>query len=206
MIIKVALQSDDEIPEVYRVLQVPGFKQMGMLHKAIQASFGLWNYHLYQFDVVSGGLPYRVYSFKESWEEDKALRKRQRANWENLDKYDQADDLRRRELRMNQILIGDFLMGVTQAEYQYDFGAGWRFDITVLEPEAEDESENFFVLESVGPDLTEDAHYEFLEELKKFYDDPSRLLRGEVDLSIRRVVDQNLGLTLLKLNDGTIHW
>jgi hypothetical protein len=203
MIIKVTLSLEKDLPEVSRTIRIPAFKQMRQLHRAIQSSFGLWDYHLYQFDVTEGVIPYRVYSFTESWQDDKLKQKQQLSDWDNLHPFAKTDDLRNKELKMHQIRIVDFFLGTQRVKYQYDFGEGWEFDIRVIDGDFDEgESDNFIVLETEGPDITEDARFEFYDALNELALNPAALVEGSVDLSWRRVVDQNVNLMLLKLNDG----
>ena len=68
IIFKIQLR-DIKKPPVWRRLEIPGSFTFDEFHETIQAAFGWWNYHLYQFEKSPFGYGWTVKMPSESdWE------------------------------------------------------------------------------------------------------------------------------------------
>ena len=97
-------------PPVWRRIVIPGNFTFEELHKAIQADFGWYNEHLYQFQ-------------KEPYSR----------GWTITDIERNGDGLRQIPLDASKTKVGKFLKEkkLKQFIYLYDFGDDWVHDITV---------------------------------------------------------------------------
>ena len=105
-------------PPVWRRIVIPGTFTFHDLHDTIQAAFGWWNEHLYQFErsPFDRGWIVKELNADEDW-------------WD-----DEPEDSK-------ETNVADFIqhMGLTKFVYVYDFGDSWVHDITVenIDKEAE---------------------------------------------------------------------
>ncbi len=90
-------------PPVWRRVLVDGSATFGELHEVIQAAFGWWNYHLYEFEI--GGNRYGVPDPDDDW---------------GTPTIDASD------VRIDSLLVDN-----ASFDYTYDFGDGWVHRIVV---------------------------------------------------------------------------
>ncbi len=106
---------DIKKPPVWRRLEIPSELTFDQFHQAIQAAFGWWDYHLYEFQKSP---------FSEGWSV-----KVPDENDEDYG-YDIIDS--------RKTLVGTFLMkmGLSKFVYVYDFGDSWIHNITLEKEDA----------------------------------------------------------------------
>lgn len=92
-------------PPVWRRVLVHGSTKLDKLHEVIQAAFGWWNYHLYEFEI--GETRYGIPDPDGDWDFGPPVRY---ANRTRLDKVAEVG---------------------TSFTYLYDFGDGWEHKVTV---------------------------------------------------------------------------
>ena len=137
-------------PPVWRRIEIPGNFSFHDLHNTIQAAFGWWNEHLYQFQrhPFDGG-----WTVKEPDEEN--------------DPWGEEPE----DSRETNVL--DFIqhMGLEKFVYVYDFGDSWVHDITVENVDQDDELDYPICLAGKGACPPEDCGGPWgYEELKKEMD------------------------------------
>jgi Plasmid pRiA4b ORF-3-like protein len=167
-------------PVIWRLVEVPVGMRLKALHDVIQASFGWWNYHLYEFEAGDRryGIPDPDLVF------DREVRSARNVKLEAL-----------------------IARGHTRMVYTYDFGDGWRHDVAI---EAVEEGvpgvlyPRLVAGERRGP--PEDVggpygYFEFLEAiLDPSHEDHARMIEwcggrfdpGEADLAIRASLVERL--------------
>ena len=138
-------------PPVWRRIEIPGNFSFHDLHNTIQAAFGWWNEHLYQFQrhPFDGG-----WTVKEPDEEN--------------DPWGEEPE----DSRETNVL--DFIqhMGLEKFVYVYDFGDSWVHDITVENIDQDDELDYPICLAGKGACPPEDCGGTWgYEELKKEMDE-----------------------------------
>ena len=151
MAIQLKIQIRDiKKPPVWRRIEIPGNFSFHDLHNTIQAAFGWWDEHLYQFQrhPFDGG-----WTVKEPDEENDP--------W-----GEQPEDSR-------ETNVLDFIqdMGLEKFVYVYDFGDSWVHDITVENIDQDDELDYPICLAGKGACPPEDCGGTWgYEELKKEMD------------------------------------
>lgn len=138
-------------PPVWRRIEIPGNFSFHDLHNTIQAAFGWWDEHLYQFQrhPFDGG-----WTVKEPDEEN--------------DPWGEEPE----DSRETNVL--DFIqhMGLGKFVYVYDFGDSWVHDITVENIDQDDELDYPICLAGKGACPPEDCGGTWgYEELKKEMDE-----------------------------------
>ena len=142
---------DIKKPPVWRCLVIPGNFSFHDLHNTIQAAFGWWDEHLYQF----GRHP-----FDGGW---------------TIKEPDEEDDMwGKQPENSHEIVVSTFiqLMGLDKFVYVYDFGDSWVHDITVENIDKEEELDHPICLAGKGACPPEDCggpwgYEELKEEMNK---------------------------------------
>ena len=137
-------------PPVWRRIAIPGNFTFHDLHRTIQAAFGWWNKHLYQF---------QRHPFDHGW------------NVRKLELDKSIDDMWIEQPKdARETNVGTFIqfMKLIKFVYVYDFGDSWVHDITVEDIDNEAELGHPICLAGKGACPPEDCGgiwgYEYLKE------------------------------------------
>ena len=101
--LKVTLK--DTAPPVWRRLVVPASTKLDQLHEFIQAAFGWWNYHLYEFQIGR-----KLYGVPDP-------------DWDL--------DFGPRVTPSRSVALSKVAAVGSSFNYSYDFGDGWEHKVTV---------------------------------------------------------------------------
>ena len=118
-----------ENPPVWRRIEIPGNFSFHDLHNTIQAAFGWWGEHLYQFQQRP---------FDDGW---------------TVKEPDEENDLlgeQSEDSRETNVLDFIRLMGLEEFVYVFDFGGSWVHDITVESIDQDDELDHPICLAGKG--------------------------------------------------------
>ena len=125
-------------PPVWRRIAIPGNFMFHDLHRTIQAAFGWWNKHLYQF---------QRHPFDRGW------------NVRKLELDKSIDDMWIEQPKdARETNVGTFIqfMKLIKFVYVYDFGDSWVHDITVEDIDNEAELDHPVCLAGKGACPPED--------------------------------------------------
>ena len=154
-------------PPVWRKIVIPGNFTFEELHRAIQADFGWFNEHLYQFQEE----PYS-------------------RGWAITDIERNGDGFRQRPLDASKTKVGQFLKEkkLKQFIYLYDFGDDWVHDIIVERIEEDADCSTWLIQGGRGTCPPEDCGGPFRYEYMK------KVLREEPDSEEAQDFRERLGL------------
>lgn len=127
---------DLEVYKAERRLIVPADLELSRLHKVLQAAFGWWNCHLYDFVIFekrTGNLISRLVPFKEDLE------------------YDE------KAILMAGHTLSEFFPYHEKMLYTYDMGDNWEHDIQLTRVIEDYDQESPYLLEANGQTPPEDV-------------------------------------------------
>ena len=174
---------DIKKPPVWRRIVIPGNFSFHDLHNTIQAAFGWWDEHLYQFQrhPFDGG-------------------------WTVADPHEEDDPWREEPEDSHKTNVGTFIqhMGLEKFVYVYDFGDSWVHDITVESIDKEAALDHPVCLAGKGACPPEDCggpwgYEELKEEMDK--DEINEFYLEEVNEELESITASSGSRTHLADND-----